>query len=76
MVCEGMGLEEVWDQLKGGHGAAGQRTWVSREMGFVWCGTGWVSWSSHGRNCGGEIQFNPLCRGKEEGACLRWDEGN
>lgn len=74
--CEGTVLEEVWDELKGGHGAAGQRTWVGREMGLVWCCTGQVSWSSRGRNSGGEVRCKALRRGREEGVGLDRDEGN
>lgn len=60
VVCEGMGLEEFWDELKGGSGAAGQR--VSREMGLVWCCTGQVSWSAHGKSCDGEGWHKPQHR--------------
>ena len=76
VACEGTGLEEVWDELKGGRGAAGQRTWVGREVGLAWCCAGQVSWCSRSRNCGGEVRCKPLRRGKEEGACFNWDEGN
>lgn len=76
VACEGTGLEELWDELKGGCGAAGRRSWVGREVGVAWCRAGQVSGSSRGRICGGEVGCKPLRRGQEEGARFSWDEGN
>lgn len=79
VACEGTGLEEFWDELKGGRGAAGQRTWVGREMGLTWCCTGQVSWSSHGGNCGGgvwggSVQASAQGQGRGNEFQLGWGE--
>lgn len=35
VACEGTAVGEVSDELKVGHGAAGQRTWVGGQMGLA-----------------------------------------
>lgn len=76
VTCQGTGLKEVWSELEAGSGIAGQRTWVSRKVGLVWCCPGQVGWSSRGRNSGEEVRRKPVGSGKEEGACFSWDEGS
>lgn len=70
VTCEGTALEEVWSELEGGTGAAGQRTPGSRKVGLVLPRTGELGlpWQE-------ELRRKPAGSGKEERACFSWDEG-